>query len=76
MDRDWVETGFWRHCIGKELLFSVWPRRCFYTDKSLWLRRAYRVTSMWTGPGEPAFEHRWIDKNEYLIKHLKGDTYG
>jgi hypothetical protein len=26
---------------------------------------------MFTGPGEPIFEYRWYDKNEYLIARLK-----
>jgi hypothetical protein len=28
---------------------------------------------MWTGPGTPEFEDRWVDKNEYLLKKIKGD---
>jgi hypothetical protein len=27
---------------------------------------------MWLGPGEPVFEHHWIDKNQYLMAKLKG----
>lgn len=76
MDRDWREVAWWNHCIGKELLFSFLPRKCYYSKKPIWLTRAYRVTSMWTGPGTPVFDSRWIDKNEYLIKELKGETRG
>jgi hypothetical protein len=28
--------------------------------------------SMLTGPGEPIFEYRWIEKNEFLIQRIKG----
>jgi hypothetical protein len=27
---------------------------------------------MWTGPGEPAFDSRWVDRNEYLLAKIKG----
>lgn len=76
MDDHWQEVSFWSHCIGKQLLFSLWPRKCYYSNKSLWLKQAYCITAMWTGPGEPVFENRWIDKHEFLIKQLKGDTHG
>jgi hypothetical protein len=42
------------------------------SDKRLWLQFAYRKVAMWTGPGEPVFEYRWYDKDEYLIAKLKG----
>ena len=76
MDRDWLEESFWRHCIGKQLKISLWPRKCYYSNKSLWFRTSYKVVAMWTGPGEPVFESRWIDANEYLIKAIKGETRG
>jgi hypothetical protein len=38
----------------------------------LWLTKAYKGTAMWLGPGEPVFEHHWIDKNQYLMAKLKG----
>jgi hypothetical protein len=27
---------------------------------------------MWTGPGEPAYETRWVDRKEFLIQKLIG----
>jgi hypothetical protein len=27
---------------------------------------------MWTGPGEPVFDIRWVDRNEYLLAKIKG----
>jgi hypothetical protein len=35
---------------------------------------AYVQTAMWTGPGDDLFEHRWYDKNEFLIARIKGDV--
>jgi hypothetical protein len=29
-------------------------------------------TSMLTGPGEPIFDHRWCERNEYLFLKIKG----
>ncbi len=70
---DWKEDSFRRHCIGQTLKFSLWPRRCFYSNRSIWLKRGYHVVAMWTGPGDPAYESRWVDKDEFLIKKIKGE---
>jgi len=75
LDRIVWETdnrSFKRRCIGWELKYSLWPRRCFYTGKILWLELAYMGTSMLTGPGEPIFEHRWCERREYLFLKIKG----
>ncbi len=66
------DEAFKRRCIGWELEFSFFPRRCFYTGKYLWFKLAYRGTSMLTGPGEPIFEHRWCERKEYLFLKIKG----
>jgi hypothetical protein len=66
------DEAFKRRCIGWELTFLFWPRRCYYTKKLLWLKLAYRGTSMLTGPGEPIFEYRWCEKQEYLFLKIKG----
>jgi hypothetical protein len=66
------DQAFKRRCIGWELKFSFLPRRCNYTGKYLWLKFAYRGTSMITGPGEPIFEYRWCEQNEYLFLKIKG----
>ena len=73
LNMDWREDSFRRNCIGQNLKLSLWPRRCHYSNKSLWLKRAYRVVAMWTGPGDPAFETRWVDRDEFLIKKIKGE---
>lgn len=67
MDYSWK-----RNCIGWQLKFSALPRRCHFSNKLIWLRRSYRGVAMWTGPGEPAFDIRWVDRNEYLFAKIKG----
>ena len=71
----WGETAdeaFKRRCIGWELKYSLLPRRCYYTGKILWFKLAYQGTSMLTGPGDPIFEFRWCDRQEYLFLKIKG----
>jgi hypothetical protein len=66
------EFGFKTRCIGTELKFIFFPKRCYISNKTLWLVNAYRQTAMYTGPGDPVFEHRWYDKTEFLIAKIKG----
>lgn len=65
-------AAFKRRCIGWQLKFSILPRRCYYTGKYLWFKLAYKGTSMLTGPGEPIFEYRWCERQEYLFLKIKG----
>ena len=67
-----MNDSFKRLCIGWEKKISWLPRKCFYTNKSLWFKRAYMGTAMLTGPGDTLFEHRWVDQKEYLFLRLKG----
>jgi len=61
---------FYHRCQWK--LDFLWrPRRCSLTKKILWLEQAYCGTVMWTGPGEPVFEHVWHDYDQHLIWILK-----
>ena len=49
-----------------------WLRQtCFLTGKQLWGRRAYHGVRMITGPGEPVYDHYWIDRNQFVIWNLK-----
>ena len=54
-----------------KLIYLIWPRRCHLTGRRLWLTHAYQGTAVWTGPGEPAIEHRYYDEVEYIIRKLK-----
>lgn len=60
------------HCVGWQRKISIIPRTCYYSNKFIWLQIAYKGTAMWTGPGEPVFEHRWVSKNQYLLEKIKG----
>lgn len=68
----WSDDVFNRRCLGWNLKFSIWPRRCFYTGKYLWLTWAYLGTAMITGPGDPVFEDRWCERHAYLFLKIKG----
>lgn len=67
-----MDDAFIRRCVGWELEFMFWPRRCYYTGKHLWLRYAYVGTSILTGPGDSLFEYRWCERKEYLFLKIKG----
>lgn len=72
-ERVYHPDPFYKFCIGTELKFVFFPRRCHLSGKYIWLKRGYKKTAMYTGPGDPIFEHRWFSKDEYLIAKLKGD---
>ncbi len=71
---DHPDSQFKTHCIGTKLTFILIPKRCHLTGKYLWLTMAYEQTAMWTGPGEPTFEYRYYDRNEFLTEKIKGNV--
>jgi hypothetical protein len=70
---DIVQTydPFYGKLLGAQLKFAWLPQTCNITGKRIWLKFGYRLTAMWTGPGDPLFEHRWHDKLEHIIWKLK-----
>jgi hypothetical protein len=66
--------SFHLFCRGTEMKFLFFPRKCHITGKILWLEYAYKQTAMYTGPGDPVFDHRYYDKTEFLIERLKGNV--
>lgn len=68
----WSNEAFKRRCVGWYLEFSFLPRRCFYTGKYLWFKKAYLGVGMICGPGEPVYEFRWCEKDNYLLLKIKG----
>ena len=66
-----IDDSFKRRCIGTELKFILVPKRCYFSDKVLWFTNAYKQTAIYTGPGDPIFEHRYYDKTEFLVNRLK-----
>ena len=65
-----VDDYFYKRCLGAELKFAWLPKTCYLTGKTIWLKKGYRMTAMWTGPDDPIFEHRWHDKIEHIIWKL------
>ena len=72
---DWTaivyDFHFNRFVVGRQLKFTLIPRRCYITKRILWLENAYCLTAMYAGPSTPVYEHRWYDKNEYIVARLK-----
>lgn len=68
--QEWYDA-FFRKAQWK-LTFAWWPRRCFLSDKWIWLKLGYLGEAVWTGPGTPVFETRWLAKEEFLVAILKG----
>jgi hypothetical protein len=52
--------------------FAWLPHRCNITNRRIWLTCAYQGIAVYTGPGEPVFEKKWIGKEEFMIARLKG----
>ncbi len=69
---DWIDDSFKSHCLGWQLKLSLWPRHCYYTKKRIWFKYAYKGVAMWTGPGDPVYETRWVDRKEFLFQKLIG----
>ena len=75
---DWTKMSasdyhFKRCIMGRKLKFTLIPRRCHVTKRIMWLENAYCITSGFRqGDINWLYEHRWYDKNEYLVAVLKG----
>jgi len=68
--KHWDELFYQRAVWYKK--FAWFPQRCVLSNRLLWCRFAYKGTAMWTGPGDPIFEFRWADKDQYLMAKIKG----
>ena len=68
---EWEDQLFFNRAIWY-LKFAWLPQRCVKTGKLLWLTRAYKGTVMWTGPGDPVYEHKWMSRSEFLFNRLRG----
>jgi len=58
--------------IGKENKLCLRPRKCFLSNKNIWLKKCVVITSMVTGPGEPLFESYWCDSKEFFLNEFRG----
>ena len=68
--RDWYDS-FLKKAQWK-LKFAWRPARCLESDKWIWLKLGYQGEAVWTGPGTPVFETRWLSKEEFLVAIIKG----
>lgn len=68
----WFDDDFNRRCVGWRLSIPFIPRRCYYTGKYLWLKKAHKGTAIITGPGDSIVEHRWCNSKDYLFLKIKG----
>jgi len=69
---DELNTVTWLSRISSaRMKFCIWPRRCYNTGGSIWLKYAYCTTKVITGPGDPIFVHRWYSREEFLLLRLK-----
>ena len=53
-----------------EYRWSLWPRRCYRSNLWIW-GRAVRAQAVWTGPGDPVVETRWLHRDEAVIMIMK-----
>jgi len=74
---DWTTQSagdyhFKRCVMGRKLKFTLLPRRCYITKRIMWLENAYCITAGYQqGNMNYLYEHRWYDKNEYIVARLK-----
>ena len=74
---DWTTQSaddyhFKRCIMGRKLKFTLLPRQCHITKRTMWLENAYCITAGYRlGDTDWLYEHRWYDKDEYLIARLK-----
>ena len=74
---DWTTKSaddfhFNRFVVGRQLKFTLLPRRCYISKRIMWLENVYCITAGYqTGFADWLFEHRWYDKNEYIVARLK-----
>jgi hypothetical protein len=52
--------------------WSIWPRRCYASNRWMWLTPAYHAMYVIHGPGDPAVWVRWYSRKEMLVLKLKG----
>jgi hypothetical protein len=65
------DEGYFMRRANMQLLWSIWPRRCYASKKWLCFCLAYRARRIITGPGEPVIEDRWFGQVEGLMQLIK-----
>lgn len=70
---DDMNFSTWMDRATTEHKLCLWPRHCYQTKKSLWLKYAYRTSNYYrSGDIDFVREDRWYDKHEFLLLTLKG----
>lgn len=71
VDRSLQDKMFYERAVWY-IAFAWLPKRCALSGSLIWLKRAYRGTAWWSGPGLPVFERRWATKEQFLLAKIKG----
>ena len=64
-EQRWLKRTTW------QLKWSLLPRRCELSGRTLWFRLAYQGVLIIYGPGDPVTEVRWHDPDEHLLWRLR-----
>lgn len=59
---DWI---FLRKAVWKER-YAILPHRCRISGKWIWLKKGYKGTSVYKGPGTDVIETKWHDSGEHI----------
>lgn len=69
-------TGVWvflRKAVWKHK-FAILPHRCRISKKWIWLKKGYKGTATYTGPGLPVTETHWHSTGEHIKWILTKDN--
>ena len=70
MADDVIYDPFYDRAVYK-YKWCLWPRRCYASNRRLWLTWAVRGRATYTGPGEPVIEERWYNRDTALLMFMK-----
>ncbi len=67
----WVflRKAVWKH------KFAILPHRCRISKKIIWLKKGYKGTATYTGPGLPVTETQWHTTGEHIKWMLTKDNH-
>lgn len=70
---DWLEhiRPYIKQVTAWEKQVSYWPRRCWLSNKIIWLRPALRGTRRIRRDWDISYEYLWVDADELMLYNLK-----
>jgi hypothetical protein len=69
---DEMNYSTWFGLSVEELKWVLWPRRCYESNRLLWLELAYRSRRYFRlGDMDLITKDRWFSKNELIVLKLK-----